>query len=172
MPQARFDRVKVSANRDGSRSGSELETERMALETLEDAIALAREGHLQSARQLCVVVVFLLQPSIASRPVLLKATLRALLVARGFSLMSRLLVAINGRGVDVTMLPACIGRIEAPRRHEETRRTVLLVDPRWLDQLPPTDPFLDEWCDALIAGVSRGLEQRTRWTESREFART
>src|SRR5450755_2767673 len=105
MSQARFDKTSESSWRNGLRFGSDVETEQAALEAFDDAVAMAREGNFQSARQLCVVVVFLIQPSIASRPALLKATLHALLVTHAFSLLSRLLMAVGGRRVDVTMLP-------------------------------------------------------------------
>jgi hypothetical protein len=172
MIQARFDKSNDASWRNGLRFGSDIETERAALEAFDDAVAMAREGHFQSARQICVVVVFLIQPSIAARPNLLRATLHALLVSHGFSLLSRVVMAIDGRGVDVTMLPECIGDIEAPRRQDEARRTALLADPRWLAQLSPDDPFLSEWCDGLSTGKRRWTERDARTAGSRQLERT
>jgi hypothetical protein len=155
MPQPRLDELKDTFWRGGLRSDSEIETERAALDAFEDAVALAKEGNYQAARQLCVVVVFLVQPLVSSRPTLLRATLHALLVIHGFNLLSRVVMAINGCRVDVTMLPECIGAVEQPRRHDEPRRTALLLDPRWLARLSPDDPFLDDWCEVLGTGPRR-----------------
>ena len=156
MSLPRFDKTGETLWRSGLRSESVIETERAALEAFDDAVALAREGDFQSARQLCVVVVFLIQPLLPSRAALLKATLHALLVSHGFSLLSRVVTAMNGRKVDVTMLPECIGKVEEPRRNEEARRTDLLVDPRWLARLSPEDGFLRDWCDTLAGGTQTG----------------
>jgi hypothetical protein len=130
---------------------SNVATEPAALAALNAAVALARDGNYLAARRVCATVVFHAQPLIAARPVLLRATLHALLVAHGFRLLSRVVIAISGNRVDVTLLPECIGDVEAPRRHDEPRRTALLVDPRWLNELSPDDRFLAGWCDELTA---------------------
>jgi hypothetical protein len=149
-------------------SGSDLGTEAAGLATLAASVALARSGDFLSARRLSATVVFHAQPLLGSRPALLRATMHALLVARGFRLLSRVVIAITGKRVDVTLLPECTGAIEAPRRHDEARRIALLLDPRWLDQLSADDPFLAGWCDALTArepgnigypGLSSGSRQ-------------
>jgi len=135
---------------DGRRD-ADLRTEAAALATLAAAVVLAKSGDFLSARRLTATVVFHAQPLIASRPALLRATLHALLMARGFRLLSRVVISITGNRVDVTLLPECSGAIEAPRRYDEARRIALLVDPRWLDRLSADDPFLVSWCDALTA---------------------
>jgi hypothetical protein len=126
-------------------------TEPAALAALDAAVTLAREGDYLAARRICATVVFHAQPSIAAQPALLRAALHALLVAHGFRLLSRVIIAITGSRVDVTLLPECTGEIEAPRRHDEPRRTAFLIDPRWLDKLSPDDQFLTGWCEELTA---------------------
>ena len=89
---------------------------------------------------------------IAARADLLRATLYALLLARGFGLLSRLVLATSGRSVKLLLLPQCSGPVASPQSREEPGRTIHLLDPRWLDRLSPDDMLLRHWCDAIIAG--------------------
>jgi hypothetical protein len=171
LPQPPTEALGDAVSPNNGRHGSELRTEGAALATLAAAVALAKTGDFLSARRLTATVAFHAQPVIASRPALLRAMMHALLVARGFRLLSRVAIAITGNRVDVTLLPECQGAIEPPRRHDDARRIALLVDPRWLDQLSPDDPFLVAWCDSLTArepgnigwsGLSPGPRQLER----------
>jgi hypothetical protein len=146
--------------RDDLPLASDVGTEPAALAALNAAVAMARDGNYLAARRICATVVFHAQPLIAARPALLRATLHALLVAHGFRLLSRVILAITGIHVDVTLLPDCSGEVEKPRRHDESRRIALLVDPRWLDDLSPDDQFLAGWCDELTATDPGGIAVR------------
>ena len=143
--------------RDDLGPASDVGTEPAALAALNAALAVARDGNYLAARRICAAVVFHAQPLIAARPALLRATLHALLVAHGFRLLSRVVLAVTGIHVDVTLLPECGGEVEKPRRHDEPRRIALLVDPRWLDALSPDDWFLANWCDELTATDPGGI---------------
>jgi hypothetical protein len=157
MPNSRSESLSRSESggdvlwRGDSRHESDVATEPAAMATLAAAVALARDGNYLAARRMCATVVFQSQPLIASRPSLLRATLHALLVTHGFRLLSRVIIAITGYRVDVTLLPEPMGAVEQPRRHDEARRICLLVDPRWLDDLSLDDGFLVGWCKELTA---------------------
>jgi hypothetical protein len=124
---------------------------REALATLRRAVGLARDGDCRGARELCAAVVLEAQPLIAARKELLGAALHALLVARGFKLLSGLVMAVSGRRVQVIMLPDETGPVAPPVVREEPRRTTYVLDPRWLARLSADDIFLRHWCDALTA---------------------
>ena len=119
--------------------------------TLRAAVASARAGDRQRARELCAAVVFESQPLIAARADLLRAAFHALLVARGFKLLSRLALAISGRGIQLIELSDRAGPVAPPRRREEAGCAIYTLDPRWLDRLSPNDMFLRLWCDTLVA---------------------
>jgi hypothetical protein len=115
------------------------------------AVALARAGDCRGARQMCAAVVLDAQPIIAARKELLVVALHALLVAEGFKLLSRVVMAVSGRNVRVTLLPQDAGPIAPPLVREEPWRTTYVLDPRWLARLTPDDMFLRHWCDVLSA---------------------
>jgi hypothetical protein len=125
--------------------------ERAALAALNTAVRLARAGDCHGARELCATVVLEAQPIIAARKELLRAALHALLVAHGFKLLSRVVMAVSGRRLQVIVLPEEAGPIAPPRARQEPRRTTYALDPRWLARLSPDDMFLRHWCDALTA---------------------
>ena len=137
---------------DSLRASSHGEVEATARSLLQAATALAVAGNYQSARQLCATVIFQAQPLMATRPDLLRATLHALLVARGFKLMSNVVRSVSGRGVDVTLLPDGMDQLEPPRCYEESQRFAVVLHPQWLASLSSDDPFLKRWCDALVTG--------------------
>jgi hypothetical protein len=118
---------------------------------LTTAVALARAGDCRGARQMCAAVVLDAQPIIAARKELLVVALHALLVAEGFKLLSRVVMAVSGRNVRVTLLPQDAGPIAPPLVREEPWRTTYVLDPRWLARLTPDDMFLRHWCDVLSA---------------------
>jgi hypothetical protein len=149
------------------RPGPDRGTEAAATAALEAAVALARDGNHVAARRICATVFFHTQPLVLARPDLLKATVHALLVAHGFRLLSRLVMSINGRRLDVTVLPECAGDVEEPRIRDEPHRTGMLIDPRWLEQLTPDNSFLGDWCDALNAHTSSGANP-TGWRRAWE----
>jgi hypothetical protein len=126
-----------------------------ALAALNAAAGFARAGDRQRAREHCAAVVFEAQPLIAARTELLRAALRALLMAHGFKLLSRVMIAITGRGIEVVVLADRTGPIAPPRLWEEPGRTICTLDPRWLDRLSPDDIFLRQWSDSLVARQHR-----------------
>lgn len=132
----------------GQRSDSEGIMEANALVALDSAIRLAQAGDRQGARQLCAAVISKAQPLIAARRELFCATLHALLVAHGFKQLSRLVMAISGRSVQIVVLPEHAGLAVPPRREGQGYETYAL-DPNWLTQLSPDDAFLQWWCNAL-----------------------
>jgi hypothetical protein len=118
---------------------------------LDAAVALARTGNRQQAREICAAVIFEAQPMIAAHADLLRATVYVLLLAHAFGLLARLVGATSGRNVTVTLLPQCNGPIAPPHRRDELGRTNYMLDSRWLDRLSPDDMLLRHLCDALIA---------------------
>lgn len=118
---------------------------------LDAAAALARTGNRLRARELCASVLFEMQPIIAARAGLLRAALHALLLAHGCNLLSRMVLAMSGRSVQLVLLRDCAGPIAPPRSREEPGRTIYALDERWIDRLSPDDMFFRQWCDALFA---------------------
>jgi hypothetical protein len=134
---------------DDQRPGSKLALETAARTTLRRAVGLARAGDCQRARELCAAVVFAIQPLIVAREELLRITLHALLVARGFKQLSRLVASMSGTDVKITLMKSRGGGA-APTCHTEPRGPIVYnVDPRWLAELSPDDVFLRRWSDAL-----------------------
>lgn len=132
------------------RPGSEMAMVDAALAALDAAAALAHAGDRQHARELCAAVVFETQPVIAAHAELLRAAFYVLLMAHGFKLLSRLVLAISGRSVQVVMLPRTAGPIAPPQHREEQGCTIYLLDPRWLGRLSPDDMSLQRWCNAVV----------------------
>lgn len=128
---------------------ADLASQAAALETLRTAVDLAQAGHLQRARELCAAAIFEIQPLIAASKELMRTTLHALLLARGFRLLSRLLMAVSGMDVQLTLTPDHEGYATPPRRGEAAGRTIYFLDPNWLARLSPDDAFLQSWSDAL-----------------------
>jgi hypothetical protein len=128
------------------------------LHALDLAVALARAGNCERARELCASVFFEAQPTIAARADLLRYVLHALLAARGFKLLSRVVLAVSGRSVQVVILPDEAGHVAPPRIWQEPRHTVYALDPRWLCELSPDDSFLRHWCETLTAQKTAGRQ--------------
>lgn len=85
----------------------------------------------------------------AARPELLCRVLHTLLVAHGFKLLSRLMLAISGRMVQVALLPVCAGPVAPPRAQQGSGRTTYNMDPRWVARVSPDDAGFQQWCHAL-----------------------
>src|ERR1700738_4305802 len=128
--------------RSGFHARSQDQTEATVLAALEVAVATARTGDLQRARQLCAEAVFQAQPVIATRADLLRVTLYSLLVARGIKFLSRIVLAISRRKVDVILLEESNEQSGVPRSYEERSRMVLVLHPGWIDRLSSDDTFL------------------------------
>jgi len=124
----------------------------VALTALSEAAAMARASDRQHARELCSAVLFEMQSSLAHNQVLLRVLLHALLIAHGFRLLSRLVLALAGWNVQFLLLAEQAGKIEPPRWHKGSRAMVCSIDQRWLVRLTANDYFLRCWCAALVAG--------------------
>ena len=151
MPDRRFDMFPPAPWPSGPRPASAEARASSVLAALTQAARLARTGDLRGARTLCAEIVLDAQPLIAARKELLRGALHALLLAQGFKLLARLVMAMSGHSVQVILLPEAAGPIAPPRVRQEARYTTYLLDPRWMAQLAPDDMFLRQWCDALIA---------------------
>jgi len=119
------------------------------LAALSAAVELAHAGDCQRARELCAAAIFEVQPLIAASKELLRVTLHALLVARGFKLISRLVRALSGLEVRMILMPQREGHGAAPQRGERAGCVIYTLDPDWLCRLSPNDVFLRSWSDAL-----------------------
>lgn len=121
-----------------------------AMAALSTVIDLALAGNCQEARELCSTVIFESQPLIAADAELLRITLYALFLCRGFKMLSRLVMAVSGTDVLVKVMPDDEGYGAPPRRTRTAGRVVYFVDAKWLVQLSPNDIFLETWSRALV----------------------
>ncbi len=117
-----------------------------SLDRLRRAMDLALAGDHQQARELCASVMFEVQPVLGRRRLLLRTLLCALLVSHGFKLASRLVATLGGWPARFVLQPCGEGSVAAPRCADGS---VHLIDPRWLAQLSPEDPFIRELCQEL-----------------------
>lgn len=134
------------------RASPEAERTEAAMATLTQAIACARAGDHQRGRELCASVLFEIQPMLARRKALLRATVHALLISQGFKLLTRVVVALSGQRIRVVLKLDGGGQVMPPHCHDEAQETIYTIDPRWLARLGEEDPFLRGWCDALAGG--------------------
>jgi hypothetical protein len=137
------------------RASPEAERTEAAIATLTQAIAHARAGDHQRGRELCASVLFEIQPMLARRKALLRATVLALLVSQGFRLLTRAVVALTGQSIRVVLKLDGSGQVTPPRCHDEAREIIYTIDPRWLARLTDDNAFLRGWCDALASGEAR-----------------
>ena len=109
------------------------------------AAGLAGAGEHAAAREACGPLLLEAQPRLANDDDLLRLAVHALLVGRGFALLSRLLRAL--RGVEVRFeLRADAGRHPArPTRLSGPGRVIFVLEPGWLAALTPHDPFVRQW---------------------------
>jgi hypothetical protein len=150
MAEHRRDLTSDAFRADSPRPSSPDGVQQVALAALDAAVGLARAGDHQAARELCAAVAFQAQPVIAARSDLLRAVCRALLLAQGFRQLSRLLMAVSGRHIQVKLRPPAPGPAAPPIALAESGGTTYLLDPRWIAGLTPDDGFLRQWCDELM----------------------
>jgi len=123
-----------------------------AMSSLGAAVALERSGNSQGARELCASALHDVQPLLARRCDLLQTVVHALPVCEGFRLLSRLVLALTGRKLQVLLLTQDAGSVSPPRYQEDRHGMICPIDRRWLARLTDDDPFLRRWCDALVNG--------------------
>src|SRR5690348_8094404 len=75
----------------------------VALATFEQAVAAARAGDHQYARELWASVLVHSQPILAHHKSLLRSAVCALLMSHGFNLLTRITVALSGERVRVAL---------------------------------------------------------------------
>ncbi len=118
---------------------------------LEEARLLAREGDTRGARLLCADMVLEHQVRLLDNRDLLCQVVAALAHARGFQLLSRLLRAVDGRTVRVSVTPATAGTGSPPH----------LIRGSVLDGVEvfaiEESLFADPSCSAIIDRWSRRL---------------
>jgi hypothetical protein len=134
------------------RPATETGTEEEIMRALDATVILSRSENRLEARRVCAAIIFESQHFIASRKMLLRAMLRALLVAHGFRLLSRFGLANHGVSVRITLVPDRTGE---PRILLEPDQVRLVVNQRWLDELSPDGLTLHALCDALRPDASR-----------------
>jgi hypothetical protein len=129
-----------------------MRTDDEILKALDASVIIARWGNRLEARKVCGAIIVESQHVIASRKMLLRSMLYALLVAHGFRLLSRFVSATHGVSVRITLVQDDTGQ---PRMLLGPDRLRLIVDQRWLDELSPKDVYLYGMCDALIDDKTR-----------------
>jgi len=117
-------------------SGSETKTDDDTLKALHAAVVVSRSDNRFRARQLCATIIFESQYFVASRKTLLRAMLCALLVAHGFRMLSRFVLASYGLSVRISLVPDGTGQ---PRIQLGPGQVRMVVNQRWLDELSPDD---------------------------------
>lgn len=118
---------------------------------LEEARSLARGGDTRGARVCCAEIVLEHQLHMHDNRDLLRDAVAALAHARGFQLLSRLMLAVDGRRVRVSVTATATGAGSPPHliRHSLLDGVEVFA----LEESLFTDPS----CDAIIDGWSRRL---------------
>jgi hypothetical protein len=118
---------------------------------LEEARARARDGDVRGARTLCAEIVLEHQLRLHDNRELLRTAVAALVHARGFQLLGRLLLAVDGRRVRVSVSTTPAGTGSPPH----------LIRRSLLDGIEifavEESLFADPSCDAIIERWSRRL---------------
>ena len=118
---------------------------------LEAARSRAREGDPRGARLLCAGIVLEHQLRLHDNRDLLRLAVAALVHARGFQLLGRLLQAVDGRHVRIALAPAKAGTGSPPHL---IRRSLL----EGIEVFAVEESlFSDSSCDAIIDRWSRHL---------------
>jgi hypothetical protein len=126
----------------------------LAITALYCVVEIARSGGRRKARLLLAAFTLDNLPLIAARNEVLKMTIYAMLVTGAFGLLSRVVMALQGTAVRVTIASGNRGEVESPRWCRKPVSASLMIDSRWLDDLSVDDPFLNEWTSGLAAGSS------------------
>ena len=123
---------------------------------LEDARWLAGNSELQKARLLCAEIVLDHLFELASDRELLRLTIATLIHARGFQLLGRLLLAVDGRRVRVSI--GAPGEATASPPHLIVRTDADGVTSFTLAERLFSDPsrvaVIDRWSEELARGRS------------------
>ena len=125
---------------------------------LDEARSLACKGELQSARGLCAEVVLEHQFRLHDNRELLRRAIATLLQARGFQLLSRLLLAVDGRRVRIE-LDSGAARTPAPQLVQRSERdgTTFLAVKESLFRDPSCNAIIDRLSDELLGARTGGF---------------
>ena len=116
---------------------------------LDDARSLAHRGELRIARQLCADVVLDHQLRLHDDRELRRRAFATLIHARAFQLLNRLLAAVDGRQVRISLAPASAGAPPHPIRRSETRGTIVYAVDEGLFHDSSRVAVMDSWSDEL-----------------------
>jgi hypothetical protein len=119
---------------------------------LDEARLLAATGDLRLARVRCAEIGFEQLPRLARDRELLRAAIATLIHARGFQLLGRLLIAVNGRRVRVALGTPAAGGASPPHligRSEDAGGTSFTVSERLFCD-PSCDAVIDRWSEEMV----------------------
>ena len=117
-----------------------------------EARAMARTGNVRTARAVCADIVLEHQFRLHDDRNLLREAVGALVCARAFQMLSRLLLAVDGRRVRVSVADATADAAGPPafiRRTEQGGIESYSVEEK-LFQDPSCDAIIDRWSERLI----------------------
>jgi hypothetical protein len=125
-----------------------------AITALYCVVEMARSDDRRKARLLLAACILDNLPLIAARNEVRRMTLYAMLVTRAFGLLSKVVMALQGTAVRVTIASNNRDKVESPQWCRKPSSASLMIDSRWLDDLSVDDPFLNEWTLGLASGSS------------------
>jgi hypothetical protein len=127
---------------------------------LGDARSLARRGEFRMAREQCADIVLEHQLRLHDDPGLRRCAIATLVHARAFQLLSRLLAAVDGRRVRISLAPAALGAAQPPHpiRRSETGGTAVFEVDESLLRSPSCDGAIDRWSEELARTRGNTLE--------------
>jgi hypothetical protein len=129
-------------------------TDQAVRERLEAARLLAGHGDVRAARTLCAEVVFEELLRLAGNRELLRLAIATLIHARGFQLLGRLLLAVDGRRIRVALGVPPMATASPPHlivRSEQPGVTSFTVSERLYTD-PSRDAVIDRWSEELAGG--------------------
>jgi hypothetical protein len=131
--------------------------DRLVRQHLDEARLLADCGDLRLARVRCAEIVFEDLPRLARDRELLRLAVATLILARGFQLLGRLLIAVDGRRVRVALGTPVGGTASPPHlisRSEDAGGTTFTVNERLYGD-PSCAAVIDRWSEELVHGPER-----------------
>jgi hypothetical protein len=131
--------------------------DRLVRQQLDEARLLAGNGDLRPARVRCAEILFEYLPRLARDRELLRVAVATLIHARGFQLLGRLLIAVDGRRVRVSLGTPVAGAASPPHligRSEDAGGTSFTVNERLYCD-PSCEAVIDRWSEELVRGRER-----------------
>jgi hypothetical protein len=131
--------------------------DRLVRQQLDEARLLAGSGDPRLARMRCAELLFEYLPRLASDRELLRLAVATLIHARGFQLLGRLLVAVDGRRVRISLGTPAAGGASPPHligRTEADGATTFTVNERLYSD-PSREAVIDRWSEELVRGPER-----------------